>query len=368
MGNNTIYVLGNGASMGSKREPKHFLSRYKMPSSKNFFLDTFYTPKTKRAPEHYLNMLGMTYEGTSDFLIRAWGIKRKLKGLDVEDWENINIEDVVTFLDVGEKMFSRGSNYYHAFQKSKSYLVKFIVLMIWFRSLDQKCEYLEKIFRKINPTDTIISFNWDTLADFTLDHLRSIQLDNYLKIMSNDAINTGEYKKKGIFLKLHGYVNWVVCNNRKCINYKKIKIPQSKKRQKLEVPLNKFDRCSHCNSRLEHFIIPPVSNKMIIHKNSLVHNLWMLAREKLAGASKIIFIGYSFPSTDFYVEWLFRQVYFLVDDKRIDFKHEIVVINPDMYKKDSETLRRYKTIFRDYKITTFRTLRSYAKFISHFEK
>jgi len=356
----TIYVLGAGASIGAKRIPEdHLGSGLKMPSASNFFVDIFYSAETEHHSERYVNFLGLTYERVNEFLVRAWGMKRNIEAFDIKDWQNINIEDVFTFLDVGERMFAKGTNYYKAFQQSKSHLEDFIAHMILVRCEGQRCEHLEKVFRKMNLADTIITFNWDTLADTTLDYLQNVQFENYLKLMSGDSIKISEYKEAGLLLKLHGSVNWFFCENRKCPDYKKIRLPITKN---LHLPYNPITgssgKCKTCKNDLRFFVVPPVSNKEIIHQNSYLHKLWLIAREKLAYIYKIVFIGYSFPSTDFYTEWLFRQINFLVGGKP-----EIIVVNPEVNNRNSPVMKRYKAIFRDHKFQKFSSLKEYAEFV-----
>jgi len=358
----TIYVLGAGASIGAKRIPEdHWTRGLKMPSASNFFADIFYLPETKHRDETYVNALGLTYENVNDLLVRAWGMKRNTEDFDIRDWQNINIEDVFTFLDVGERMLRKGTNFYTAFQKSKDYLEDFIALMILTRCMGQRCEYLEKIFRKLTSADTIISFNWDTLADSTLDFLGNAQFTNYLKLLSEKTIKISEYKKSGLFLKLHGSVNWFFCNNKSCSAYSKIRLPTTKNQHLPYNPIvGQSGKCEKCKEELKFFLVPPVSNKAIIHRNSFLHALWLIAREKLAYTDKIVFIGYSFPSTDFYTEWLFRQINFLVGGKP-----EITVVNPKVKSRNSQLMKRYKTIFRGHKLQTFSTLKEYAEFVEN---
>lgn len=356
----TIYVLGAGASIGAKRIPEdHLSSLLIMPSANNFFADVFYQSESERSSEQFINFLGMTYEGVNDLLVRAWGMARNIDAFDIRDWQNINVEDVLTFLDVGERMFTKGTDYYKAFQESRMCLEDFIVHMILLRCLGQRCEYLEKVFKKLNPTDTIISFNWDTLADATLDYLGNDQFKNYLKVMSEDSIRISKYKTVGLLLKLHGSVNWVFCENGNCPDYGRIRLPVLKKRHPLlNLSLDSFAKCKTCKHPAKVFIVPPVSNKAIIHRNSFLHKLWLIARGKLPRASRLVFIGYSFPSTDFYTGWLFRQIYFLAEGRP-----EITVVNPEVKKRNSEVLRRYKAIFRGHEFETFDTLREYAEYV-----
>jgi len=165
-----------------------------------------------------------------------------------------------------------------------------------------------------------------------------------------------EFKNKGILLKLHGSFNWLVCKNRKCEMYNKIKPPFQARRYKL-LRLRECWSCSCCgNNKLEPQIVPPVSNKLI-HKNSFLKNQWLLAREKLLEVDELVFIGYSFPPTDFYTEWLFRQLNFFEEPKKLN----IVVVNPEYGKRNSLVTKRYNRIFKSHDIKSYKTLKDYSK-------
>jgi len=103
-------------------------------------------------------------------------------------------------------------------------------------------------------------------------------------------------------------------------------------------------------------IVPPVSDKMI-YKNSFLKNQWLIAREKLLDISEIVFIGYSFPPTDYYSDWLFRQINFI--EKRPELK--ITIVNPEYGKKGSIVTKRYNSLFKGFEIKSYKTLREYAK-------
>ena len=94
----------------------------------------------------------------------------------------------------------------------------------------------------------------------------------------------------------------------------------------------------------------------MIHKNSFLKNQWLIAREKLLDVSELIFIGYSFPPTDYYSEWLFRQINFI--EKRPELK--ITVVNPEYGKRGSVVTKRYQSIFNGYEIEKFKTLKDYV--------
>jgi hypothetical protein len=358
--NNTMLVLGNGATMGAKRYPiedswRESLS--KMPSAKNFFYDLFLQKKTDVHSERLINSLGMTYEGTNNFLVYGWGLKNNIESFEPKEWENINIEEVFTFLDVGEKMLRKGDRYGSVFSKAKKSLIDFITLMLTIRCEGQHCEHLISLFSKLKPRDTIISFNWDTIADTTLAILKTSQFKNYIRIMKDKNINIEQYKRRGLFLKLHGSFNWIVCQNRQCKSYKKPALsPLTRNRKFPGFASKNSRRCQSCGQEKTAIgIIPPVSNKLVYQDNFL-HKLWLLTREKLAYTKRIVFIGYSFPPTDFYTEWLFRQIHYYEDAN-----FEIDVVNPEMFKRGSLIPERYKSIFRNFKMKSYHDLAEYVE-------
>jgi hypothetical protein len=167
-----------------------------------------------------------------------------------------------------------------------------------------------------------------------------------------------------MYLKLHGSLNWVVCKNRKCIEYNKNIFVQSPKSDISSIQLADYKVCKHCGKMLDTNIIPPCSEKIDIHKNSLFSKQWRIVRKKFRSSHRIVFIGYSFPTTDFYSEWLFRQINYLVNDKTEFIGYEIEVINPEANKKDPQLKQRYDTIFKGHTIKYYGTLKEYADLVS----
>jgi len=102
-------------------------------------------------------------------------------------------------------------------------------------------------------------------------------------------------------------------------------------------------------------LIPPTSQKFI-RRDSLLHRLWLIARDKLPLCRWIVLIGYSFPATDFYSEWLFRQIY-LIEGPHPD----IIVVNPEIMKKRSAVTKRYENIFRGCTMHRFSDLEAFHR-------
>lgn len=354
---NKIFILGAGASIGSKRFPitsSYRQMRTRMPSAENFFYDLFKINKTEDSPERSLNFLGLTFEGVNWLITQAWNINQN--GFDPEEWKGVNVEEVMTFLEVGANMYPKGTEYQKAFKQAQELLTSFMYPFIPTICDGQHCEYLSRVFYQLKKNDYIFTYNWDSIAEFTLAHNKSVQLKNYAKLLRADSIDHEGYQEQGLLLKLHGSFNWMVCENKRCPDYNKIAPPFQKNRYRL-LSLHETFECQSCgaNNR-KPLIVPPVSNKMI-HKNSFLKNQWLIAKEALRNASELIFIGYSFPPTDYYSEWLFRQMNFLEEKPSL----KITIVNPDYSKKTSLVKKRYDSLFKDHKIIHFKTLKEYAK-------
>jgi hypothetical protein len=352
----TLIVLGAGASIGAAKFPIESSLRQataKMPSGENFFYDLFHQGKMDTHGERYVNSLGLTCEGLNDLIVRAWSLKKNQSGFDPEEWRQLNIEDVFTFLDIGKKMYPRGTSYQKGFDNCRKELASFITFSLWHKSEGFHCERLMEILFALKPTDSVISFNWDTIADFTLQRSAIPLYRGYLDLMADERLRTQAYGNRGVFLKLHGSLNWRVCTNPKCQLHGKVRLAVRGEELLRHLEIYKCPACGdeHC----EPFVIPPTSNKLI-RRESLLHKLWLIARDKLSHCRRIVFIGYSFPTTDFYSEWLFRQIYFLDGNRP-----EIIVVNPAMKKKGSDVEKRYQRLFKGCRIQVFQNLEKFTR-------
>jgi hypothetical protein len=354
--NRTLVVLGAGASIAAAKYPienswraQH--ARARMPSGDNFFHDLFFQDKTETHGKRYLNVLGLTSEGVNDLIVRAWGLKNNMKHFDPEEWKQINIEAVFTFLDIGQRMYLQGTSYQLGFKVCKRELEAFITSFLSISSDGFHCEQFLHILLALQPTDTIVSFNWDTIADFTVQQSGGPLYSGYIDLMKADPLRVVDFVHRGVLLKLHGSLNWMMCPNPKCALHGKVRLAVRKGRL---LRFREMHKCPACgNDHGEPLIVPPTSQKFI-PRGTLLHKMWLLAREQLQYCRRIVFIGYSFPTTDFYSEWLFRQIYFLEGGLP-----EIIVVNPEIMKKRSAVSRRYHNIFRGCTMHRFPTLKAF---------
>ena len=346
-----LLVLGAGASIGASKYPIQSSMQEamaKMPSGENFFRDLFWQGKTQAHGPRHLNSLSVLCPGLNDTIVRVWGLDKELEGWEPEQWTGINIEDVFTFFDIGSSMYARGTDYQRGFRANTRALESFITSTLAVRSEGMHCEHLMHVMSSLSASDSIISFNWDTLADFTVAIWRE-RLETYVELMGAKRLRIGSFLHRGVLLKLHGSLNWIVCRNKRCALHGRIRL--AVRDCKLLQQMDGAYTCPGCGShRGRPFIVPPSSQKLITPGTTL-HKLWLLARAQLPFFSKLVFIGYSFPVTDFYSEWLFRQIYFIQGKLP-----EIIVVNPEIMKPRSAVSRRYLRIFRGCTMHKFASL------------
>lgn len=356
-----LIVLGAGASIGGSLYPKHGSwqeSLGRMPSAENFFYDVFHHATTPASEERWIDSLGLMAEGLHDFIVEVWGLNRPNGGFDPDVWKGVNIEAVFTFLDIGARTYNRGTDYQKAFSGLMEELEDFICLMVGVRSADQHCEFLRDVFSRLSENDTVISFNWDTIADMTLHGLHAPQYASYESMLRGGRFNVQSASRKGQYLKLHGSLNWIACRNRACRLHTEPVIPFLDREgpPPTFTDTKPFEKCPECGfKRPRRMIVPPTSHKLI-RRGSFLHRLWLIARYTLPRISKIVFIGYSFPPTDFYSTWLFRQFRFIDAPDP-----EVVVVNPAMSDESSEMRRRYMAIFPGIELQTYETLKDFAR-------
>jgi hypothetical protein len=201
---------------------------------------------------------------------------------------------------------------------------------------------------RVRPGDTIITLNYDLITDCTLsahpwaegnDGKEQTQIAQSLagRLRTNRALlgSIDEFTLGGnpmgthfdspligLYLKLHGSLDWQFCPRAECANNKRIWVPEASWPCDTE---NRSDLCSHCGYALETVIVPPTGFKdsSISQRLSL---LWSLALRKISESDRIVFYGVSMAATDTELEWLIRQGVELASPNHV---FDIVVINPD---------------------------------------
>ena len=356
-----IFLLGSGSSIGH--------SNGAFPSILGFF-----------SVAHELGLYGG--EDTK----QIHGYVRNLFGRNIfSKHTKIDIEELFTLIEI--EIERNPSPELLAIRNDLLKLIQEILIILEENLPENEGEY-NLFLKKLNPSDTIITFNWDILLDNILsrsdilenryskknyDKIESKQYENFVDKLSafNEATWGGitfgpPYKewssKEGYYLKAHGSIDWLYCSNEACRAYRKV-FPALDPRTK--------HFCSECHENLQLLIIPPVLNKGY-RQYPVIRRIWNLAAKEMASVKMLVIWGYSLPPTDFYASWLLR----LAREAPLE---RVVIINPEVISKNKlrtniglSFIRRFYDLFRQKiskeDIFLYETYRDYCNNMSIFEK
>ncbi len=178
------------------------------------------------------------------------------------------------------------------------------------------CSFHDAIVTKLEPRDTIISFNYDCVIDDSLRRCGAEKwsarygygFPNPARVRGHehwDATPTPNEINKSInLLKLHGSLNWFTLPAN---GTDEIRLRQKPYKQ---------------TGSKDYGIIPPENVKRIREKPAF-ENLWANAELALRRAHVIAFVGFSFTPTDLHVDALFRIA--LAGNKNLK---RVLIVNP----------------------------------------
>lgn len=295
-----VYILGAGSSIGH--------SQNKFPDIRHFF---------QYAHSAEIN-LARDYNELHDYV-------RRIFNKDIIE-DLIDIEAVFTHLELDiEKSISPELK---ILRRSLLGLIKKLLTDLENSLSNEESEFhlFYNILNK-NEKDTIITFNWDLLLDNIIGREDVLSNDSEKRTRwthyNNFAWSLTAYREqnaweggvyfpysewvnkwpdstvynKGLFLKLHGSIDWFQCLNERCKAFGWL------------YPLLDYQDihyCSWCDEDVGNVLIPPIMNKSI--RGLLpIRRIWNTAIKELYTANEIIIWGYSLPQTDFYSLWLLRQ-------------------------------------------------------------
>lgn len=186
---------------------------------------------------------------------------------------------------------------------------------------ENKLKKLLITLKEKNLLHAIITFNYDLFLE------KTIQQEDSLKEIFEYAIpSKHEDKSKIQIYKLHGSLNWEQSQKGVEVEYKdltNLNIPERK-----YYPDGKYTQPT---------IIGPTLFKQEIavdfQKEPVAlffKSLWRMCWEKLKEMDNLIFIGFSFPQTDFHVRALFESIY------RVRTFKKVVVCTKEERKEDKE--------------------------------
>jgi hypothetical protein len=304
-----VYVLGAGSSIAH--------SRGMVPSVTGFF------PLARKL------QLFSTYQ-----FKELVSCVREVLGLKARN--QINIEDLFTHIEIE---LEKGSSSRLLEIRGQLFDLIQLVLSSSEKELSNDEGEYTRLLPKLEPSDTIITFNWDLLLDNVLNRERILsaietrkvdkdtksgQYWQFIQHLSARGEETWEHiaisppycdwnPNVGYYLKAHGSIDWFYCLNDSCRAFRKV-FPT--------MDYTKPHFCSECHEKLQRLLIPPVLNKGY-GQYPLIRRIWNLAAKELNSTNELILWGYSLPPTDFYSFWLLRQT-------REAPLQRLVIINPSV--------------------------------------
>jgi len=204
---------------------------------------------------------------------------------------------------------------------------------------DETCELHSRLLGTLSPPDTVITLNYDLVADQALVGLadvlgtgRTHSLTTLLAdVTSWDVARPAvpySPDDEGLYLKLHGSLDWLRCPSLGCSNHSSVypvRFAGGDQHQTEGRP------CRLCGADLQAFLVPPLPAKRLEDRGRLAL-LWRLALEQLARADRLVLIGVSLAATDFELRWLLRQGAAM----RVG-EQSVHVVNPSASARDTAT-------------------------------
>ncbi len=237
----------------------------------------------------------------------------------LENLSNINIEELLTFMELGAISDDRWLNYEGCLDDLYKFIFETIdVLSKGHRgrkystkadgTYDYNRNYYDKLIDYVvKPAESncFISFNYDLFLDRAVsinnhnllgDYNLPFCIENISNFPGYERIVNGERNNYDVdILKPHGSLNWARCSN--CndlyLTY----------HQEYKSILSR--KCKKCGNTLSPILIAPTLRKNIIQSG--LKNIWHKAEEFLINADNIVIIGYSFPDADIEAKWLFKR-------------------------------------------------------------
>lgn len=181
--------------------------------------------------------------------------------------------------------------------------------------------------------DSVISFNYDLIADWTLKTCSKFTVSGYAMQFSGQlgtssaSIETlvDETSSQVSLLKLHGSLNWLqdARGKRQDLIYLKDAFEITLERNAWG-PVIELREDHGKQSLFRPFVVPPSADKSTIWAKygGVLRPLWEKAGEVLKNCDRLVIVGYSLREADYQSQWLFRR--FLAEGNRT---RKICIVN-----------------------------------------
>lgn len=320
----TVYVIGAGASFGESLEKRYpEATPHQPPLTRGFFRTTLL---------HAIDY-GDVEESLKDLI--AYVRKTRLwdEPFGTSRWESLDLEELLTEIEISREFQNAESDLGVRMTLLRNSLVRHIRRVLGLCTEGARGRHYHSLVNALANDDSIITSNWDLLLDREfLDQGRVCrQYANFfhrIRLDQQENLLAPYIRGNGLFLKLHGSLNWFRCVNLKCPSGGMLFSSHPLADNALNAA-GEDAACWYCGSSWNPIIIPPLLKKPITD-DSIIRSIWGLAKETLETASRVVVIGFSAPPTDFYIYWLLRSTIGTREDI------EVHVINPSNNPQNDE--------------------------------
>jgi hypothetical protein len=218
----------------------------------------------------------------------------------------------------------------------------------------------EALISRLKPGDTIVTTNWDYLLEKKLSINQRKEDGGWLKRRNvdfhciNERVtdwrgNDLRHKRRPLLqiLKLHGGVNWYLCDRCQSLYINVEYMPAS------HDELVGDDGGCHCGARLAGLIVAPTYLKD--YDNSHLRSVWIAAQKALQSSSDWVMVGYSLPPDDYHIRALLLRALCVRRTKSRGPNTRITVVTDGGSTcNSSDALRkRYLAFFRAERVAVF---------------
>ena len=296
----TVFILGAGSSFGDTFFSNDDTPRPNPPLIYQFFDSRYWQGEAEDFTQ-----------GRYAHLIRRisnhWGIKDEFGS---GKWRALSLEDVFTTFAIENEFAPIGTEEKAYSQLFLSDLKRYIRRAIGYSTAFRMGKFTQLLASELKENDSIITFNYDLLMDQELLRKENgrFQYQNFhVKFLRSSLFEESEalLKGAGLYLKMHGSLNWFGCTNEACPQFGHVQVFTSVGQCLGSSILGVDFKCDRCESPLDAILIPPLLNKPIM-REKVFRVIWGNAYSTISRAKNIVVIGFSFPPTDFYAAWLFR--------------------------------------------------------------
>ena len=254
------------------------------------------------------------------------------------------------------------------FQVAYSQLKKSIQQRIERAKENSSRDYVEELQELakycLNEKISCVTFNYDDIFDemlFSLNHLENYSASQphwnpdggygfYCPLSSTLVDTSSRYMDKNdvLLLKLHGSMNWRVKRGRQSpygldavVHHEQwgdLKHDIGFQSHQEKVNLDAIPR----HLEPEPFIVPPVLTKENLSVQPVLRVVWSLAFDILKEAAKVVFVGYSFPTTDLAARFMFQEAFGKKCLPEIQVVNYVDQNDPKMESTKKQIINQYK--------------------------